>query len=139
MERVALAQGLMDEGAKDCELLASRCASCGKLFFPKRTFCLECHGAELMPVKVSGTGTLYTFTVVNMPSAHYAAPYAIGWVEFPEGLRVFGQIRGWGNEGLRIGMKMKMVTGTLWEENGKEVFGYIFEPNHEPRPTNEKE
>jgi len=125
--------------AKNCELLASRCASCGKLFFPQRKFCLECHGSELTTVNISGSGTLYTFTIVNMPSAHYAAPYAIGWVEFFGGLRIFGQIRAWNDPGLRIGMKMKMVEGRLWEENDKEVFGHIFEPDRESSLTDKKE
>jgi uncharacterized OB-fold protein len=139
MEKAAFAPGLIDEEAEDCELLAGRCSSCGKLFFPKRAFCLECQDEELETVRISGAGTLYTYTIVNMPSANYAAPYAIGWVEFPEGLRVFGQIRGWDAERLRIGMKMRMVAGVLWKEKDREVVGYIFEPDTEPRPAGKRE
>jgi len=128
MERVTVAPGLISEDSEECELMAARCASCGVSFFPKRDSCLECDGSEMEDIKVSGKGTLYTYTIVNMPSAHYAAPYAIGWIEFPGGLRVFGQIRIRGTERLRIGMTMRMLKGMLWEEDDKEVIGYFFEP-----------
>jgi uncharacterized protein len=134
MERVALAPGLIDEGAEECRLLAGKCASCGAMYFPRREACLECGADRLEAAEIAGRGTLYTFTVVRMPSAHFAAPYAIGWVEFPGGPRVFGQIRARGGEPLSIGMGMAARKGPLWEEDGREVIGYFFEPEAEGGP-----
>lgn len=109
-------------------LLASRCQSCGQVFFPKRKHCLDCFGQDMEEVILSTTGKLYTFTIVHMPTEHYDPPYAIGWVEFPEEVRVFGQIKGWESRPLKIGMNMKVVIDTLWQEEEREVIGYKFEP-----------
>ena len=63
-----------------------------------------------------------------MPTDHYDPPFAIGWVEFPEGVRVFGQIKDWESQVLKIGMNMELVIDTLWEEEDKEIIGYKFRP-----------
>ena len=127
-ERTALREGLFTEDAEGGVLLASRCKSCGQVFFPKSEYCLDCFGQDMEQVILSRTGKLYTFTIVHMPTEHYKPPYAIGWVEFPEGVRVFGQIRGWDKQPLKIGIEMKLVIDTLWEEEEREVTGYKFEP-----------
>ena len=52
---------------------------------------------------LSLNGKLYSFTIVHMPSEHFQPPYAIGWIELPEGIRIFSQIRGWQEHPLKIG------------------------------------
>ena len=126
--RVVLKEGLISENAADYALLANRCQNCEKIYFPQRDFCLECGSGKLETIKLSNCGTLYTYTIVNMPSEHYAPPYAIGWVEFPEGVRVFGQIKGFENTNMQIGMSMKVVIDTLWQEQDKEIIAYKFVP-----------
>ena len=127
-DMVSLREGLFTEDADGAALLASRCISCGQVFFPKRGHCLDCFGHDMEQVILGRIGRLYTFTIVHMPTQHYNPPYAIGWVEFPEGVRVFGQIKGWESQPLRIGMEMKLVIDTLWQEEEKEVIGYKFQP-----------
>jgi len=126
--RVPIREGLFTEGKKGGLLLAIKCKSCGQMFFPPRKRCLDCFGQDMEEVALSNTGKLYTFTIVHMPAHKYKPPFALGWVEFPEGVRVFGQIKGWESYPLKIGMKMKAVVDTLWEEEEKEVYGYKFEP-----------
>jgi uncharacterized OB-fold protein len=75
-----------------------------------------------------GPCKLYTFTIVHMPAKHYAPPYAVSWVEFPEGVRVFGQIKGWEMQPMKIGMEMRLIIDTLWQDEEKEVIAYKFEP-----------
>ena len=127
-ERVLLKDGLISESSDKSGLLASKCSSCGKVYFPQRTFCLECCCSKLETVVISNTGVLYTYTIVNMPSAHYSPPYAIGWVEFSEGVRVFGQIDINEDIQLHIGMKMNVIVGPLWEEEDREIIAYKFLP-----------
>jgi uncharacterized OB-fold protein len=126
--RVPIREGLFTEGKKGGLLLATKCKSCGQMFFPPRKSCLDCFGQDMGEVALSSTGKLYTFTIVHMPAHKYKPPFALGWVEFPEGVRVFGQIKGWESYPLKIGMKMKVVVDTLWEEEEKEFYGYKFEP-----------
>jgi len=128
LSRVPLREGLFTEDAEDGVLLASRCKSCGQVFFPSRRYCFDCFSHDIEPAILRGTSKLYTFTIVHMPTEHYDPPYAIGWVEFPQGVRVFGQIKGWESQPLKIGIGMKLVIDTLWQEEDKEVIGYKFEP-----------
>lgn len=67
-------------------------------------------------------------TIVRMPVAKYKPPLALAWIELPEGVRVFTQLKNWENVTLKIGMPMKVVLDTLWVEETKEVYGYKFAP-----------
>jgi uncharacterized OB-fold protein len=79
-------------------------------------------------LNLSRNGKLYSFTIVHMPSEHFQPPYAIGWIELPEGIRIFSQIRGWQEHSLKIGMEMELAIEKLWDEGEKEVIGYTFRP-----------
>ena len=127
-ERVLLKEGLIQEKNEKGVLLASKCGSCGRVYFPQREFCPECRGSGLKTIVLSSKGLLYTYTIVNMPSAHYKPPYVIGWVEFPEGVRVFGLIDIDEETELKIGMELKPVAATLWEEEEKKIIAYRFTP-----------
>ncbi|MFO7773758.1 MAG: OB-fold domain-containing protein [Dehalococcoidia bacterium] len=126
--KAPLREGLFTQDAEGAALLADMCNICGQIFFPIRERCLDCPNQDMEPVLLRGTCRLYTFTIVNMPTEHYDPPYAIGWVEFPEGVRVFGQIEGWERQPLKIGMNMKLVIDTLWQEDDREIIGYKFRP-----------
>lgn len=80
-------------------------------------------------VNLSEQGKLYSFTIVHMPSEHFNPPYAIGWIELPEGIRIFSQIRGWQEYPLKIGMDMELTIEKLWDEGEQEVTGYTFGPS----------
>jgi uncharacterized protein len=128
MNRVMLKEGLIDITDPDNLLLAGKCKSCGSIYFPQRDLCLNCYSDKLETIKLNSTGTLYTYTIVNMPAEHYAPPYAIGWVEFPGGVRAFGQIRKYDRMKLKVGMPVKAVADVLWTEGDKEIVAYVFEP-----------
>lgn len=128
MSKVALQPGLFEETEAGPALLASRCRTCGQLLFPARPTCLNCTGTDVEPVRLSRDGTLYTYTTVSLPSEHFPPPYAIGWVELPEGVRVFSQLRGWEERPLKTGMAMRLFLETLWQEDDREVTGYVFRP-----------
>jgi uncharacterized OB-fold protein len=127
-ERVPFREGLFTEEKDGGELLASKCKSCGQIYFPPRKRCIECYGQQMEEIKLSKTGKLYTYTIVHMPVQNYKPPFALAWLELPEGVRVFSQVKGWENTQLKIGMDMKIVIDTLWENEEKEVYGYKFEP-----------
>ena len=79
-------------------------------------------------VPLSRNGKLYTYTIVHMPSEHFQSPYSVGWIELPEGIKIFSQIRGWQEQPLETGMEMDLAFETLWEEEAREMFGYVFRP-----------
>jgi uncharacterized OB-fold protein len=74
------------------ELTASRCRGCGTHFLPRVSVCAQCHGLEFEAATLREGGRLYVYTVIHMPPPGYESPYAIGYVDFPQGVRVFGHV-----------------------------------------------
>jgi uncharacterized OB-fold protein len=100
--KVPFREGLFEKVAGEWTLVGCRCKQCGKI---------------------------YSFTIVHMPSEHFEPPYAVGWIELAEGIRIFSQIRGWQEQPLKIGMDMELSVEKLWDEEDKEITGYIFRPS----------
>ena len=44
-------------------LVVERCAACGAESFPPRGMCRSCRGRDMVPVEITGPGTVYSFTV----------------------------------------------------------------------------
>ncbi len=130
IKREYLREDLVRDDGSSGILKASQCIGCGRLFFPGRDICPECGGSEFETVSLPDMGRLYTYTIVRMPAAHYDPPYAIGWVEFTGGLRVFGMIDEAEDFNLKIGMEMKTVVSVLWKDGEREVIAYKFVPLH---------
>jgi uncharacterized OB-fold protein len=128
MAQVPFKEGLFEEVNGGPALIGSKCQACGQVLFPARSVCLNCLSEDVKPVHLSREGQLYTYTTVYMASEHFPPPYAVGWIEMPEGLRIFSQIRGWQEQPLKIGMKMRMYIETLWRDGDNEVIGFVFRP-----------
>ena len=108
--------------------MGSKCGSCGQVLFPVKSVCLNCMSTDVESIKLSRDGKLYTFTTVYMASEHFPPPYTVGWIELPEDIRIFSQIRGWQEHPLKIGMYMRLYIETLWQDEDNEVIGYVFKP-----------
>ena len=127
--KVPFREGLFEEKDGKGYLLGVKCRQCGQIIFPHREACLNCLGNELEPIRLSRNGTLYTYTIVHMPSDHFPPPYAVGWIDMPEGLKIFSQIRGWKECPLKTGMDMDLRFEKLWDEEEQEIIGYVFRPS----------
>ena len=109
-------------------LLGSRCHSCGAHFFPVRQACSGCLSGDLETVEFSTVGTLYTHSVVRQSTPEFEVPYILGYVDFPENVRIMGQISGEADE-LTIGMPMVLELQPFGEdEDGNPLTGYRFAP-----------
>jgi uncharacterized OB-fold protein len=128
MAKVPLQEGLFEESSGGPALIGSQCGSCGQVLFPPKPLCLNCFSIDVEPIRLNRDGKLYTYTTVYMASEHFPPPYAAGWIELPEGIRIFSQIRGWQEHPLKIGMDMRMYLETLWQDDDREVIGYVFRP-----------
>ncbi len=110
-------------------LLGSRCRSCGAHFFPVREACAGCLSQDLKTVKFSTKGTLYTYSVVRQSTPAFEVPYALGYVDFPEGVRIMGQIAGVDFDEITIGMPMMLSLEPFGEDDeGNPLTGYRFRP-----------
>lgn len=85
--------GLFGEDARGPYLVGGRCAACGFITLGARPICPACLAEGTMGDEPIGrTGTLYTATVIHQAPAGFAAPYAVGYVDLDDGVRVFAHI-----------------------------------------------
>jgi uncharacterized OB-fold protein len=113
-------------------LLGSRCRVCGSHFFPVREACSGCLSDDLEMVRFSTRGALYTYSVVHQSTPAFEVPYVLGYVDFPEGVRIMGQITGCEIEDVHIGMALELSLEPFGEdEEGNPLTGYRFRPVEE--------
>lgn len=132
---VPLRPGLLEVGPDGTgHLLGSRCPSCGACFFPQRHVCSRCLTEELEAAPLSSRGTVYTYTVIHQAAPGFEVPYALAYVDLPEGVRVLGQIAGVEPEAVHIGMEVELSLEPFGEDDqGQELIGYRFHPAPEER------
>lgn len=112
-------------------LLASRCNACDETFFPQRRFCPRCSSPNLAQVLLGPSGRLYTYTVVYQLFGGFEAlgPYAVGWVEMEDGLRVQGILTHCKFEELDIDMALELTLLTAGtDDQGRPTVTYAFRP-----------
>jgi uncharacterized OB-fold protein len=110
-------------------LLGSRCKVCGRVSFPPRKVCSKCFSEEMESIPLSSKGKLYTYTIIGYPPPGLAAPYAIGYVDLPEGVRVFSIITDWDKKSLKMGTDVELTIGKFKEDkDGNEILTYKFRP-----------
>ena len=134
-EKVPIVAGLFKWPADDPRIIASRCKKCGTVSFPKAPFCqnpdCEKKRENVEQIELSKKGTLYSFTFQRYqpPLPFRYEPfqaYALGMVDFPEGIRIWGVITRMDN--LKIGMKMETTVGKLYEDEKNEYLTWMWKP-----------
>ena len=88
--------------------------------------CPFCLSSDVEWFEVKSKGKLLTFTTVNYGPSGFedVAPYTLGIVEFPEGVRVLARIsKKLDPDKIAIGMELKAVPFKLKED----TFSYDFE------------
>jgi len=97
-------------------LLASRDRETGERIFPAVPDASPlARRHELVPVP--GEGVLYSFTVIHPSPKSGQLPFALGYVDFPGPVRLFGRLPG----------KDRPAIGGRYTTRPDEAFGYIFE------------
>ncbi len=109
-------------------LKGAQCKSCKHLYFPQVASCINCFCGDFDEIVLSRKGKLYTYTVSHMPVHYFDPPHAMGYIELPEGIRIFAPLTEWEEKQLEVGMEMELVVGKLWENNENEIVGYKFKP-----------
>ncbi|MEU4343507.1 OB-fold domain-containing protein [Nocardia sp. NPDC023852] len=77
-------------------LVGSKCTVCGTVGYPDSAVCARCAKPTAIPLALSGEGVVWAYTVQRFPpkSPPYAvpaegfSPFAVGYVELPEGIKV---------------------------------------------------
>jgi uncharacterized OB-fold protein len=137
-----VAEGLFQFGDAPPSLLGTRCKGCATLYFPRSLGCRNprCPQKQIEDASFGQAGTLYSHTVqAYRPPPLFQmdnwAPYPIGLIDLPEGLRVLAMITGCAPSELRIGMPMTLCTRVLFvDTRGCEVLTYAYRPSPEGHP-----
>lgn len=114
-------------------LVGEVCPHCSEKLFPPRDVCPHCGGEAKEPFTFSGKGEIFSFTTLYDVPAGYEgqAPYTVALVKLQEGPTVTAQLTDLGEEPVKIGMPVEMVTRRIREDGGKDgmiVYGYKFRP-----------
>lgn len=73
-------------------LRGSRSRSSGSMAFPQRYVCLETGTRDMEPFLFGPEGVLYSFATIHVSSTR-EVPYTLGYVDFPNGVRVLAHVR----------------------------------------------
>ena len=95
------------DACKRGELVYQRCPDCGLVLERPSTVCGGCFGRSLEWVRSSGTGTLYSWTVVWRPQhPAFTVPYAPAIISMDEGWWHIAAVIGCEPEDLEPGMRL---------------------------------
>ncbi|MFF3056829.1 Zn-ribbon domain-containing OB-fold protein [Streptomyces sp. NPDC057909] len=107
-----------DPRSPAAELQGSRCSGCSVAAYPAEDACPRC-GGPAEPAALSGAGTLWTWTVqryapksppYQVPPGGFV-PFALGYVELQEEVRVAAVLEADDFDQVRIGMPVTVTAG----------------------------
>lgn len=104
------------DGCVRGEFLLQRCAACGAYRHPPSPTCARCLGDRCEWVAASGSGTVYSFTVVReqrAPGWDAMVPYVLTVVALAEGPHVLTNLTNVRPEDVRIGMAVEVTFAEL--------------------------
>lgn len=102
-------------------LVGGRCPDCGCVTWGIRSRCPRCWStAPMQETALSRRGALYTMTTVLRMPAGYRGPYSVGYVDLPEGVRVFGRILWPAESRWTPGAAVKLVAERIAVDDGTE-------------------
>ena len=96
------------DGLERQELLIQRCGRCEALRTPPGPACPACGSNEWSPVRASGRGALFSYTVHHHPPLPgFDMPHPIGVVSLAESVHLVGGLDGVPIEEIVIGMPLE--------------------------------
>ncbi|MDR2544979.1 MAG: Zn-ribbon domain-containing OB-fold protein [Methanobrevibacter sp.] len=110
-------------------LIGTKCATCGKVYFSPRVICPECRrNGKLESIQFKGTGKVHSFSIVRTPIDDFKtiAPYSVAIIELDEGAKVTSQIVDSDIDNIEIGDQVEMVFRKIREDGEDGVISYGF-------------
>jgi uncharacterized OB-fold protein len=104
-------------------LRGSECGDCGMKVFPVTDVCAGCLSSNVHALLLSSEGRLYSYTTVHVAPPGWRTPYVVGYVDLPEGVRLFGKVKTGQPDALAIDMPVGVKVVPAGER-----YRYYFEP-----------
>ena len=97
------------DGCRRHELLVQKCADCEGLTFPPLRACRSCFSPNIDWVRLSGRGTVYTYTVIWRPeSPAFQPPYVAAIIDLEEGCQMMTNIVECDSTEVDVGMPVEV-------------------------------
>jgi uncharacterized OB-fold protein len=93
------------DAAAEGKLMIGKCLACGQLFYYPRAICPFCFGDKTELQQASGSGTIYTYSVMRRAPI----PYAIAYVTLQEGVSMMTNIVDCDLDKIKIGQAVRLV------------------------------
>jgi uncharacterized OB-fold protein len=103
-------------------LIGGLCKDCGNQTFPRAPVCCVCMSEAIEPAPMPRTGTLYAFSVVHVAAKKWKKPMLIGYVDLPNGARVFTHLEG----NIAIGDLVEPALGIVGEDEDGPIETFVF-------------
>ena len=105
------------DGCRKGVLRVQHCRDCGQHVFIPAPLCTRCQSEALDWVETSGTGTVYSYTVVHRPPRpQFRVPYVVAIVEMAEGWHLLTNLLDVEPEAVEIGMPVRVSFERLSDE-----------------------
>jgi uncharacterized OB-fold protein len=112
-------------------LVGSKCKSCGKVFFPKKTLCTACFTKDNMEVvPLSKKGRLVSHASDDRDMMGLGYPHICAYVDLPEGIRLFSLLTDVDDDTkLKEGLEVETVVERFrTDELGYDILVFKFRP-----------
>ena len=109
------------------ELVIQRCPQCDTLRHPPRPVCSTCHSDDIDWKRVSGLGTIYTYSITHQavhPALRDRVPWNVIMVDLDEGVRMFSHLVDCPEEKVSIGLRVEVT----FEDVGEGISLPYFRP-----------
>jgi uncharacterized OB-fold protein len=125
-------------------LIAAKCKTCGAVNLPRGVNCRRCGKTlEYEPLKLSGKGRIYSFTVISRGGSppefstqqNLVGAYPVAVVELNEGPRIVAQMTDCKPDELRIGLDVESTFRRIYEDDSMIRYGIKFRPARPPSST----
>jgi len=104
-------------------LMGGACKDCGNQTFPRAPVCCVCMSENIAPTAMPRTGTLYAFSTVHVTAKKWKNPMRIGYVDLPNGARVFTHLDG---AALAIGDLVEVGVGIVGHDENGPMESFVF-------------
>ncbi len=104
-------------------LIGGRCSACGAEMFPAAPVCSACMSEDIVRVRMPRKGTLYAFSTVHVAPKKWRLPMTIGYVDLPNGARVFTHLAG---NDLAIGDTVEVGIGVVGADRDGSIETFVF-------------
>jgi uncharacterized OB-fold protein len=129
--QIPIVDYLVLEGNGEAHLVAKECTSCGALYFDRRNACANCGARDFGAKRLSNTGVVRAFSIVQRAAPGVPAPFASAVVDLDGGGKVKANVVGIDPtpDNIKLGMPVAMTTfvaGT--DDNGTEAVAFGYRP-----------